>query len=80
MNMYLVDYWMPFPMSEYGGLQCVIARNEDECYRLIMEEVGPFTREKYPQCEMLIKEAVEQAAVYKLADDQLPRIAKEFTT
>jgi len=38
--LYIVDYWVPFPSSEYGGLINVIAENDIEChdilYHLIM--------------------------------------------
>ena len=30
MKIYLVPYWMPFPSSEYGGLECIIAENDEK--------------------------------------------------
>lgn len=30
MNLYTVDYWVPFPTSEYGGLYIIAAENEEE--------------------------------------------------
>ena len=26
---YIVSYWLPFPASEYGGVQVVIAENDE---------------------------------------------------
>ena len=28
--LYVVDYWVPFPASEYGGLVTLIAENDAE--------------------------------------------------
>ena len=32
---YIVDHYVPFPSSEYGGIWNVIAENDDECFDLI---------------------------------------------
>lgn len=32
---YLVDYWVPFPSSEYGGMISVIAEDDEECFDLL---------------------------------------------
>ena len=29
-NLYIVDYWVPFPQSEYGGIINVIAEDGHE--------------------------------------------------
>ncbi len=34
--LYLVDYWVPFPSSEYGGVINVIAENDNECHALLL--------------------------------------------
>ena len=34
-QIYLVDYWVPFPSSEYGGIINVIAENDNECHDLL---------------------------------------------
>ena len=31
-NLYLVDYWVPFPSSEYGGMVAVVAEDDHECH------------------------------------------------
>ena len=32
---YVVDHYVPFPSSEYGGVWNVIACNDEECFDLI---------------------------------------------
>ena len=34
--LYLVDYWVPFPSSEYGGVISVIAEDDNECHDLLL--------------------------------------------
>ena len=36
--MYVVDYWVPFPASEYGGLITLIAENDTEAFELLSDE------------------------------------------
>ena len=34
---YIVNHFVPFPSSEYGGIWNVVAENDDECFDLIAE-------------------------------------------
>ena len=36
--LYIIDYWVPFPQSEYGGLINVIAEDDAECYNILYSE------------------------------------------
>ena len=38
--LYIVDHYIPFPRSEYGGIWNVIAESDDECFDIIAEEDG----------------------------------------
>ena len=33
--LYIVEYWVPFPQSEYGGIINVIAENDSEAFELL---------------------------------------------
>ena len=35
---YILDYWVPFPSSEYGGLVTLIAENDQEAFDILAEE------------------------------------------
>ena len=36
--LYIVDHFVPFPQSEYGGIWNVVAGTEEECFDLIVAE------------------------------------------
>jgi hypothetical protein len=36
--LYIVDYWVPFPSSEYGGLVNLIAESDNEAFQILSEE------------------------------------------
>jgi hypothetical protein len=37
-SLYIVDYWVPFPSSEYGGLINLIAENDTEAFAILSQE------------------------------------------
>ena len=37
-QLYIVDYWVPFPQSEYGGIINVIADDDSEAFELLAKE------------------------------------------
>ena len=39
-SLYIVDYWVPFPSSEYGGVVSLIAENDSEAFELLSNEEG----------------------------------------
>ena len=47
MNLYVMDYWVPFPSSEYGGLFIFAANSEDEVRELAWEATSEFDRASY---------------------------------
>lgn len=80
MYIYLVNYWVPFPSSEYGGLQCVIAKDDEACARILAEESSDLDRWPHPDALNKIKSAVMCAQRYTLAGEQEEGIVKEFIT
>lgn len=36
--LYVLDYWVPFPASEYGGLITLIAKNDQEAFDILADE------------------------------------------
>lgn len=73
--LYLVDYWVPFPSSEYGGVVSVIAENDQECHDLLRDndEFDDRYRQK-------IMERVVNAHKFALVDESTSRIVDSFTT
>jgi len=37
-SLYIVDYWVPFPCSEYGGVVSLIAENDTEAFAILSQE------------------------------------------
>lgn len=75
--LYVVDHYIPFPTSEYGGLWVVIAEDDDECFDLIAaEDDGNF----YEQHYTVLRENVLNARTYALVEDEDSRVIESFTT
>ena len=77
--LYLVDYWVPFPSSEYGGVISVIAENDNECHDVLLE-----WRDEYENThDSRIMENVSKALRFRLDsvhDDEGSRVVDSFTT
>ena len=73
--LYIVDYWVPFPSSEYGGLINLIAENDTEAFNILSQEES--YDEKYVN---LIMPNVVSAQKLKLSDEYESGIIDSFTT
>jgi hypothetical protein len=74
--LYLVDYWVPFPSSEYGGVVSVIAENDNECHDVLLE-----WRDEYENThDGRIMERVVNAHKFALVDEEPSRVVDSFTT
>ena len=74
--LYLVDYWVPFPTSEYDGLLTVIAKSDVECHDILLE----WRDECDDKYDNLIMEKVTNAPVFALAGEEESGIVETFTT
>jgi hypothetical protein len=74
--LYIVDHYIPFPRSEYGGVWNVIAQNDDECFDLITAGDDDFYSEYYTR----LRENILQAQKFVLANDESSRVVESFTT
>ena len=74
-SLYIVDYWVPFPSSEYGGVVSLIAENDTEAFELLSEEDG--FDNKY---QSLIMPNVVKAQKFALVDEYESGIIDAFTT
>jgi len=74
-SLYIVDYWVPFPSSEYGGVISLIAENDNDAFNVLSEE------ESYDDnYGHLIMEKVITAQKFELKDDYESGIIDSFTT
>lgn len=73
--LYIVDYWVPFPSSEYGGLINLIAESDAEAFEILSTEQSFDSR--YID---RIMERVVNAQKFALQDDYESGILEAFTT
>lgn len=74
--LYVVDHFVPFPSSEYGGIWNVVASNDEECFDLITNHDNDFNVDFYPN----LRENIIKASVLPLAEDIESSVIAEFTT
>jgi hypothetical protein len=75
--LYVVDHYVPFPTSEYGGIWNVIAQDDDECFDLITAtDDGGFNEQYYSN----LRENIIKSRVFELAGQHESCVVEEFTT
>jgi len=74
-QLYIVDYWVPFPQSEYGGVINVIADDDSEAFELLANEEQ--FNEDYVD---LIMPNVMKAEKLNLSDEYQSGIIDAFIT
>ena len=75
--LYIVQHYIPFPASEYGGLWNVIAQDDDECFDLITaEDNGGFYEKYYTD----LRENILNSQTFALAEDLDSSVVESFTT
>ena len=73
--LFVVDHFVPFPQSEYGGLWNVIAEDEEECFDLISEYDDLF-----PQYNGKLRENIQKSPKYGLLDELPSKVVTSFLT
>jgi hypothetical protein len=77
--LYIVDYWVPFPSSEYGGVINVVAESNEDCHQVLLD-----WRDEYEDShDSRIMEYVTKALRFQLSDmhsDEESRVVDSFTT
>lgn len=74
--LYLIDYWVPFPTSEYSGVLAVIGKDNNEVHDILLDWRGSHI-EKY---DHLIMRNVVDSQRFPLLEDEQSRVVMEFTT
>jgi len=75
--LYVVDHYVPFPSSEYGGIWNVIAQDDNECFDLITAQDASDFNEKYYSN---LRENIIKSRAFKLADIHESGVVEEFIT
>jgi hypothetical protein len=72
--LYIVDYWVPFPSSEYGGVVSLIAESDTEAFSILSSDEFD---DRYTD---RIMPNVVSAQKFTLADEYESGIVDSFTT
>jgi hypothetical protein len=74
-SLYIVDYWVPFPSSEYGGVVSLIAESDAEAFIILSQE------QQYDDRYVdRIMPNVVNAQKFTLQDEYESGIVDSFTT
>ena len=73
--LFVVNHYVPFPQSEYGGLWVVRAEDKEECFDLITTYM-----EDYPEFYGRLRENIDHAPKYALVDDNPSEVLESFLT
>jgi hypothetical protein len=74
--LYLVDFWIPFPASEYSGLLAVVGKDDNEVHDILLDWREDYL-EKY---DSNIMQAVVDSQKFSLSEEQESRVVEAFTT
>lgn len=74
--LYLIDHFVPFPQSEYGGLWTVVAENDEQCFDLIADDDNDLNSVYYTK----LSENIVRAPKYALSGDHESEIVVSFLT
>ena len=75
-RLYIVDYWVPFPQSEYGGIINLIAEDDEEAFDVLSGEESL----NLPGFERNLMENIRKAQKFLLMDDYESGVIEAFTT
>ena len=75
-SLYIVDYWVPFPQSEYGGVVNLIAGSDAEAFELCADD----EQLTFPGYEDRIMPNILRAQKFALVDEYESGIIGAFTT
>ena len=74
--LYVVNHFIPFPRSEYGGIWNVVAKSDEECFDLIATEDDGLNDDYYNR----LRENILKAPTYALSENLDSGIVEQFTT
>ena len=74
--LYIVDHFVPFPQSEYGGVWNVIAESDEQCFDIVVSEddqvnIGCYTK---------LRENIKKSSKYALLDEETSKVVTQFVT
>ena len=79
--MYIVQYWVPYPTTEYGGLLAVIAKSNEDCLEQLQKRFASPGHDCFDHGwrDDCIKE-IDVAQKFALRDAAESRVVEDFIT
>jgi hypothetical protein len=74
--LYIVEHFLPFPISEYSGIWNVIAKDDNECFDLIVSE----DNNQYSEYYNKLLENIIKAQKFALKDEYQSSVIEAFLT
>tara|TARA_B100000925_G_scaffold33189_1_gene22000 strand:+ start:2989 stop:3222 length:234 start_codon:yes stop_codon:yes gene_type:complete len=74
--LYLVDHFIGFPASEYGGVWNVVAENDEQCFDVVVCEDDDLNIGCYGK----LRENISKAPRFALVDEERSRVVLSFIT
>ena len=74
--LYVIDHFVPFPQSEYGGVWNVIAENDEQCFDIVVSEDDEFNI----GCYNKLRENIKKSTEYALLDEETSKVVTQFVT
>jgi hypothetical protein len=74
--LYIVEHFLPFPISECSGLWNVIAKDDNECFELIVKEDNEFNTGYYVK----LRENIITSQKFALKDEYESSVIEAFLT
>ena len=75
--LYIVDHFVPFPQSEYGGVWHVIAKDDEECFDVVVSEDDDLNI----GCYSKLRENIGYSVKLSLAEEDLfSKVVSSFIT
>lgn len=77
-NIFIIDFWIPFPSSEYGGIVIVIAKNENDAINCIANKSWEHGMDHDIKARM--ETAVRESMRFELLGEHETKIVYDFIT
>ena len=74
--LFVVDHFISFPQSEYGGMWNVVAATGEECFDLITDADDNFNISDYSK----LRDNITKADKYALVDELESKVVSSFLT
>ncbi len=75
--LYIIDHFVPFPQSEYGGVWNVIAKDDEECFDVVVSEDDELNLGCYGK----LRENISKSRKFALARDPInSQVVNSFIT